>query len=131
MTKSNNTAAAAIRTIVSVDRLVTVSRIRVIWSCCRGGRITVDASITDGYGDDVPGGAVSLRVMDTGCGIPPEQHEEIFDPFVQLPAQRTRTQEGTGLGLSISRDLARGMGGDLSVESSVGEGSTFTLTLPR
>lgn len=97
----------------------------------RGGRITVDASITDGYGDDVPGGAVSLRVMDTGCGIPPEQHEEIFDPFVQLPAQRTRTQEGTGLGLSISRDLARGMGGDLSVESSVGEGSTFTLTLPR
>jgi signal transduction histidine kinase len=97
----------------------------------RGGSVTVDAGTIERHGDDAPDGVVALRVMDTGCGIPSEQHEEIFDPFVQLPAQRTRTQEGTGLGLAISRDLARGMGGDLSVESIVGEGSTFTLILPR
>jgi signal transduction histidine kinase len=53
----------------------------------------------------------------------------IFDPFVQVDASHNRTAEGTGLGLAISRELARGMGGDLVVDSAVGVGSTFTLTL--
>jgi signal transduction histidine kinase len=89
-----------------------------------------------------PGGTVRLRcetrddtlafrVSDTGIGIPPDQIDSIFDPFVQVNARLTRTEEGIGLGLAISRDLARGMGGDLTVESEVGVGSTFTLTLPR
>jgi PAS domain S-box-containing protein len=91
-----------------------------------------------------PAGAVTLRargvndsrrsarfqVIDTGIGIPDDQIESIFEPFVQVDDSRTRTAEGTGLGLAISRDLARGMNGDLWAESRVGEGSTFTLSLP-
>jgi signal transduction histidine kinase/PAS domain-containing protein len=75
-------------------------------------------------------GLVRIRVTDTGCGIAATQLEQIFRPFVQVDATLTRTHEGTGLGLAISRDLARGMGGDLTVESSLGAGSTFTLTVP-
>jgi PAS domain S-box-containing protein len=74
---------------------------------------------------------VSIRVSDTGMGIPADKLDAIFDPFIQVHADFTRQNEGTGLGLAISRDLARGMGGDLTVESVLGEGSTFTLTLPR
>jgi signal transduction histidine kinase len=70
-------------------------------------------------------------VRDSGCGIPAEKLEGIFEPFVQVDARLNRTQEGVGLGLAISRDLARGMGGDLTVESTEGVGSTFTLVLPR
>jgi PAS domain S-box-containing protein len=73
---------------------------------------------------------VQFLVRDTGIGIPADKLTSIFEPFVQVKADLTRTAEGTGLGLAISHDLARGMGGDLSVESAPGEGSTFTLTLP-
>jgi signal transduction histidine kinase len=72
-----------------------------------------------------------LRTTDTGVGIPGDQQGTIFDPFVQVHRNRSHSHEGTGLGLAISRDLARGMGGDLTVESTPGRGSTFTLTLPR
>jgi signal transduction histidine kinase len=74
---------------------------------------------------------VRLRVRDTGIGIPSDKLGVIFEPFVQVRAGLTRTAEGVGLGLAISRDLARGMGGDLEVESTVGVGTTLTLTLPR
>jgi signal transduction histidine kinase len=73
---------------------------------------------------------LAFRVSDTGIGIPADQIDSIFDPFVQVNARLTRTEEGIGLGLAISRDLARGMGGDLTVDSEIGVGSTFTLTLP-
>lgn len=72
-----------------------------------------------------------FRVPDTGVGIPSDHLERIFEPFVQLQTDYTRTTGGTGLGLAISRHLARGMGGDLTVESTAGSGSTFTVTLPR
>jgi signal transduction histidine kinase len=76
-------------------------------------------------------GAVGLRVRDTGCGIPPDQLESVFEPYVQVQGAAPRSAEGgTGLGLAISRDLARGMGGDIRVESRLGEGSTFTVLLP-
>ena len=75
-------------------------------------------------------GKVEVRVHDTGAGIGPEHLEVIFEPFVQVSEGRTRKEEGTGLGLAISRNLARGMGGDLTVESTPGNGSTFTLRLP-
>lgn len=76
-------------------------------------------------------GTVDISVQDTGIGIDESNHERIFDAFVQADADLTRERQGTGLGLSISRALAQGMGGDISVRSSVGSGSTFTLTLPR
>ncbi|HEX6070163.1 MAG TPA: ATP-binding protein [Longimicrobiaceae bacterium] len=75
---------------------------------------------------------VRLSVRDTGAGIPPDRLQVIFDPFVQLGRQAENTGErGVGLGLAISRDLAEVMKGSLSVESVLGAGSTFTLTLPR
>jgi PAS domain S-box-containing protein len=87
-----------------------------------GGRITVSC------GED--GAHAVVAVRDTGPGIPADKREAIFDPFVQLGRTLTSTHEGAGLGLAISRDLARGMGGDVTVESTEGEGSTFTLQLP-
>jgi PAS domain S-box-containing protein len=72
-----------------------------------------------------------VRVRDTGRGIPADQLGRVFDPFVQVDRHLTHaSQQGVGLGLAISRDLARAMGGELSAESEVGAGSTFTLTLP-
>jgi hypothetical protein len=73
---------------------------------------------------------VSFRVADTGAGIPEDKLASIFDPFVQAEKGHSRSREGSGLGLTISRRLARLMGGDLTVRSKVGEGSTFTLWLP-
>ncbi|HET9986712.1 MAG TPA: GAF domain-containing sensor histidine kinase, partial [Longimicrobiales bacterium] len=88
-----------------------------------GGAITVRAAAR--------GDTVAIEVSDIGRGIPASRLESIFEPFVQVDASLTRTSQGVGLGLAISRDLARGMGGDLTAESVEGVGSTFTLTLPR
>jgi PAS domain S-box-containing protein len=73
---------------------------------------------------------VTLTVSDSGIGIAAEDLAAIFQPFVQVGRSLTSPHEGTGLGLAISSDLATGMGGRLDVESAVGVGSTFTLTLP-
>jgi signal transduction histidine kinase len=72
----------------------------------------------------------SIEVTDSGIGIPAEKQESIFEPFVQLGRSLSSAHEGVGLGLAISRDLARAMGGDLTVLSTPKSGSTFTLTLP-
>jgi signal transduction histidine kinase len=88
-----------------------------------GGEIEVCAT-----GDD---DTVRISVSDTGVGIPPDRLDAIFEPFVQVHRSLKHPIGGTGLGLSISRDIARKMGGDISVTSVLGEGSTFTLVLPR
>ncbi|MFL5560878.1 MAG: GAF domain-containing sensor histidine kinase [Gemmatimonadaceae bacterium] len=79
--------------------------------------------------------SATICVADTGIGVPGDRFEAIFEPFVQLGRSMhggTATgQEGTGLGLAISRDLARAMGGDLTVDSTLGKGSVFALRLPR
>jgi signal transduction histidine kinase len=79
----------------------------------------------------VEGDRVLLSIGDTGIGIPAEKHEVVFEPFIQLKEGLTDRGTGVGLGLAISRDLARAMGGDLTVESSEGSGARFTLALPR
>ncbi|HET6764483.1 MAG TPA: ATP-binding protein [Longimicrobiaceae bacterium] len=76
------------------------------------------------------GAVVHLSVCDTGAGIAPDRVAQIFDAFVQVDSDLTRQRQGAGLGLAISRELARAMGGEITVESRVGAGSTFTLTLP-
>ena len=88
-----------------------------------GGQIVVACSATER--------TAHIRVRDTGRGIDPEHLASVFEPFVQVDAALTRTQAGVGLGLAISRDLARGMGGDLTATSTLGVGSEFTLALPR
>ena len=87
-----------------------------------GGRVSIDC-VSEG---DV----VAISVEDTGIGIPAAKLGTVFEPFVQVDAKLTRVHEGVGLGLAISRDLARGMGGDLTVASEVGVGSRFRLVLP-
>ena len=76
-------------------------------------------------------GVVLVSVSDTGIGIPGDHLERIFEPFVQARRAVNPSDHGFGLGLAISRQLARAMGGDLTVRSAVTEGSTFTLTLPQ
>jgi PAS domain S-box-containing protein len=97
----------------------------------RDGRVT----ISGGTGETVIGAALAgpgpwsfVRIEDTGRGIPPDSLEAIFEPYQQSEAGDQTF--GTGLGLSISRELARLMGGDLTVQSEAGCGSTFTLWLP-
>ena len=88
-----------------------------------GGRVDIECAAA-------PNGMMCVRVRDTGRGIAGSQIERVFQPFVQVDAGLTRTQDGVGLGLAISRDLARGMGGDLTVDSEPDVGSVFTLTVP-
>jgi signal transduction histidine kinase len=91
------------------------------------GRVGIDCRIVD---PSAGGGMVAIMVSDTGRGIRADQLPRIFDPFVQVGRRLSSSDEGTGLGLAISRDLALGMGGDLSATSAEGSGSVFTLTVP-
>jgi signal transduction histidine kinase len=91
-----------------------------------GAAITLSASVSE----DVPRMAY-VNVRDTGVGLPATKLDAIFEPFVQLTTHPVGKRQGVGLGLAISRDLARRMGGDITVVSTLGEGSTFTLALPR
>jgi two-component system sensor histidine kinase BarA len=88
-----------------------------------GGRVLLKAG--------AEGNDVVLTVTDTGVGIAPEDQEAIFEKFRQAGNPLTREHEGTGLGLSIVRELCKLLGGDVSLKSELGRGSTFTVRLPR
>ncbi len=88
-----------------------------------GGHISAESAAIDD--------TVTLSISDTGLGIAPEKLETVFEPFVQLKEGLADREGGIGLGLSISRDLARAMKGDITVESAIGKGARFTLSLPR
>ncbi|HEV3144033.1 MAG TPA: ATP-binding protein, partial [Gemmataceae bacterium] len=87
-----------------------------------GGRVLLRA--------DAEGDQIVLKVIDTGVGIAPEDQERIFEKFRQVVTPHTREYEGTGLGLSIVRELSKLLGGDVSLHSELGRGSTFTVRLP-
>jgi CheY-like chemotaxis protein len=73
---------------------------------------------------------VTFRVSDTGIGMTPDQMSRLFQPFTQADASTTRQYGGTGLGLAITKRFCQMMGGDIAVESELGKGSTFSITLP-
>ncbi|HET9425741.1 MAG TPA: ATP-binding protein [Gemmatimonadaceae bacterium] len=99
-----------------------------------GGRIIIDGDVTNSPDPRArlqPRGThIRITVSDTGSGIAADKLESIFEPFVQADNGHARTREGSGLGLTIGQRLARAMGGDLTVESTEGRGSEFTLWLP-
>jgi two-component system phosphate regulon sensor histidine kinase PhoR len=88
-----------------------------------GGRIEVRVSEASGQ--------VRIEVQDTGIGIPPEDLPRIFERFYRVDKARSRDLGGTGLGLAIVKHLAQAQGGEVSVRSKAGEGTTFTVVLPR
>jgi signal transduction histidine kinase/DNA-binding response OmpR family regulator len=92
----------------------------------KGGRITLSAQRMP----DPDGDRLHFVVSDTGIGMSPEQLQGLFQAFSQARSSTSRDYGGTGLGLAITRHFCRMLGGDVAVESTPGEGSTFTLTLP-
>ncbi len=87
-----------------------------------GGSIAIDAALV--------GGQVQLRVTDSGIGIAPDELPKVFDRFFRSSSSLSRAVPGTGLGLAIAEALVEAHGGELAVQSTVGEGSTFTVSLP-
>ncbi|MGO8947479.1 MAG: sensor histidine kinase [Ktedonobacterales bacterium] len=106
-----------------VQALLNLVR-NAITSTPAGGIVSISLEV-----DDANSAQVALTVSDTGIGIPPEDLQRVFDRFYRTDASRARSSGGFGLGLAIVRDLVNAMGGSISVESTVGEGSRFRLLL--
>jgi signal transduction histidine kinase len=92
-----------------------------------GGTVTVEVQCGVLAGVE----SLTLRVSDTGIGMTPEQLGRLFQPFSQAEATTSKEYGGTGLGLVLSRRFCQMMGGDITVESEPGQGTAFTILLPR
>ena len=119
--------ASEVPTAVEADRLrikqVLVNLLsNAIKFTPKGGRIGLEARVQDSF--------VVVSVNDTGVGIPPEEHESIFEKFHQVGATTKGVREGTGLGLAITKRLVEQHGGSIWVQSKPEQGSTFLFTLP-
>ncbi len=90
------------------------------------GTITITAQVVASAGDE----RVQIKVCDTGVGIAPEKIEQVFEAFVQVSESASQRRKGTGLGLAITEKLVDALGGSISVTSTLGVGSTFTVELP-
>jgi two-component system phosphate regulon sensor histidine kinase PhoR len=88
-----------------------------------GGRVIVQ-------GEHLADGCARISVQDDGPGIPPEARERVFERFYRLDKARSREQGGTGLGLAIVKHTVQRHGGEVGLQSEVGQGSTFFFTLP-
>ena len=105
--------------------------INLIGNACKfteNGKVSLSCQVER---DDQDVSWVNFKVSDTGIGMSEDQLKKLFKDFSQADASTTRQYGGTGLGLSLSRKLSRLMGGDITVESVFGKGSTFTMTIPR
>lgn len=97
----------------------------------RGGEVNVDCRVQNvEVRKENQDSALEIRVSDTGIGIPAEKLPHVFERFFQVEDNRTRSYEGTGIGLSLVKELTELMGGKIKVESAVGKGTVFSLTLP-
>ena len=120
-----NGALGALNTDVTKVRQVILNLLSNSAKFTEQGTITL-TTLADPYGT-----SVAFSVRDTGIGMTPEQLGRLFQEFSQAEAGTYRNYGGTGLGLAVSRKLAHILGGDVSVESTPGVGSTFTFTVPR
>jgi len=113
-------------TVVSTD----AAKVRQILVNLLANAVKFTDSGTVGLAVRMDGTDAVFSVSDTGIGIPADHLEHIFEPFWQVEQSMTRRVSGTGLGLSVARQLADMLGGEIDVRSTLGEGSTFTVTLP-
>jgi signal transduction histidine kinase len=109
--------------------VITIGVERIIIEKSRSGKHNKNNDFYSGSNYSCP--VLMFRVSDTGIGMTDEQLEHIFKPFIQADASTTRKYGGTGLGLTISQRLCQILGGEISVESENGKGSTFIVSLPE
>ena len=118
---------------VPLQRSLDATRLRQIVTNLVGNAIKFtdqgEVVVVERWRDDATAPRLEIDVRDSGIGIPDDKLGAIFEPFVQAEGSTTRRYGGTGLGLAISRKFARAMGGDITVVSTAGSGSTFTLAL--
>ncbi len=117
-------APIVLATVNGMDRIFNNLVSNAVKYTPEGGRVTVRLA----YGQDSQ--HMHIQIADTGIGIPQESLPHLFEEFYRAPNAKAQIREGTGLGLSITRDLVHRFGGDISVESVEGQGTTFTVTFP-
>jgi signal transduction histidine kinase len=120
--RAGGSAVTVAATAEGLDRILNNLISNAVKYTPAGGRVTVSLSTDDGV--------ALLEVADTGIGIPEESLKHLYEEFYRAPNAKAEVKEGTGLGLSIARDLVIRYGGQISVQSQVGQGTSFVLTFP-